>query len=93
MEEEKSMAAAGADAITVKLLSIAPGYVRVTDVEKINFRKLFRDIDLHVDVGLKLYKAQRSETDSTFYGIFSKLKEYLDDTHKHQEKVSANVSK
>ena len=76
-----------------KLIIIAPGCVRVTDVTKVNFKKLFRDIDLHVDVGLKLYKAQRSESDTILYRVFTRLRESLDESRKDQEKLSANVCK
>jgi len=77
----------------IKLINIAPGCVRVTDVAKVNFKKLFRDIDLHVDVGLKLYKAQRSESDTVLYGVFTRLREHLDEARINQEKISANMAK
>lgn len=63
------------------------------DVERINFRKLFRDVRLHVDVGLKLYRARRTEKDATFYEIFEKLDSVLVLAQEHQEYISKNVSK
>lgn len=63
------------------------------DVEKINFRKLFRDIRAHVDVGLKLYRAQRKEDDATFYEIFLKYQSLLEQVQSHQEYLSSRVSK
>lgn len=63
------------------------------DVERINFRKLFRDIRLHVDVGLKLYRAKRTERDATFYEIFEKLDTALGLSQEHQEYILKNVSR
>lgn len=63
------------------------------DVEKINFGKLFRDIRMHVDVGLKLYRAKRNEKDAAFFEIFEKLDSTLGQTQEHQEYLSAHVSK
>ena len=76
-----------------KLITKTTGHVSLMDVGKVNFTKLFRDIDLHVDVGLKLYKAQRKENDAVFCKIFSKLKEHLDEAHNHQVKLSASITK
>ena len=72
-------------------MKIDPG--PVMEVEKINFRKLFRDIRLHVDVGLKLYRAKRSEKDATFYEIFEKLDSAVEQSQEHQEYILQNVSK
>lgn len=72
---------------------ISSPYVSLVDVEKIDFRKLCKDIQLHLDVGLKLYKVQRSANDATFYVIFVKLKDYLEEAQKHQEYLLAGVSK
>jgi hypothetical protein len=63
------------------------------DVEKINFKKLFRDIRLHVDVGLKLYHAKRTEKDATFHEIFQNLDTALGQAQGHQEYILSNVSK
>lgn len=63
------------------------------EVEKINFRKLFRDIRVHVDVGLKLYRARRNEKDATFHEIFERLDSTIEKTQEHQEYLSKNVSK
>ena len=62
------------------------------DVERINFRKLFRDVQMHVDVGCKLYKSRRTENDSTFFEIFDKLNTLVGQAQEHQEYLSAHVS-
>ena len=48
---------------------------------------------MHIDVGLKLYRAKRTEDDATFYGIFEKLDSTLNLIQEHQEYLSANVAK
>ena len=63
------------------------------DEERTNFRKLFGDIQLHLDVGLEHYKARRSANDATLYGLFVELDGYLKETQKHQEYLSAGTSK
>lgn len=63
------------------------------DAERVNFRKLFRDIRMHVDVGLKLYRAKRTEDDATFYEIFEKIDSTVRLTQEHQEYLSANIAK
>lgn len=62
------------------------------DVERINFRKLFRDIQMHIDVGCKLYRAKRTDNDYTFYEIFDNLNNLIGLTQEHQEYLSAHVS-
>ncbi len=66
---------------------------RIMEVENINFKKLFRDIRLHVDVGVKLYRTQRTEDDAKFNEIFYKLDSALELTQKHQEHMITRVSK
>lgn len=62
------------------------------DIDKVNFRKLFRDIRMHVDVALKLYRAKRTEDDSVFHDIFKKLDSILRQAQESQEYISAHVS-
>ncbi len=62
------------------------------DVDRINFRKLFRDIQMHVDVGCKLYQSKRTENDYAFYEIFDKLNSIIGLAQEHQEHLSAHVS-
>lgn len=63
------------------------------NTDRVNFRKLFRDIGMHVDVGLKLYRAKRTEDDAIFLSIFEKLDSTLRLTQEHLEYLSANVAK
>ena len=63
------------------------------EVERINFKKLFRDIRLHIDVGLKLYRAKRTEKDATFFEIFEKLDVALGSTQEHQEYIIQHLAK
>ena len=63
------------------------------DVEKIGFRKLFRDIKSHVDVGIKLYRSQRTEDDTKFYEIFKKLETVTEQVRAHQIYLATHVSK
>lgn len=63
------------------------------DVEKINFRKLFRDIKLQVDVGVKLYQAKRTDSDAKFYELFDSLQFLLSPTRDHQETLVKGCAK
>ena len=47
---------------------------------------------MHIDVGLRLYKAQRTDDDSAFYEIFKMLDFVLKEVQKHQEYLSAHIS-
>ena len=48
------------------------------------FKKLFRDLRLHTDVGLKLYNAKRKEMDERFYDVFYELNVAIDPLEQHQ---------
>ena len=48
------------------------------------FKKLFRDLRLHTDVGLKLYNAKRKEIDERFYDVFFELNLAIDLLEQHQ---------
>lgn len=52
--------------------------------EYAGFKKLFRDLRLHVDVGLRLYKAKRKEIDENFYAVFEELAILVDPVEQHQ---------
>ena len=63
-------------------------FMQRMDVEKINFRKLFRDVRMHVDVGMKLYQAKRTESDARFYDLFESLNLLLESVQKSQDVLS-----
>ena len=64
------------------------------DVEVINFKKLFEDIQVHLSEGLKLYKVKKTtKNNATYYEIYLKIEKYLNDAQLHQEKLSACISK
>ena len=68
-------------------------FMQRMDVERINFRKLFRDVRMHVDVGLKLYQAKRTDSDARFHDLFESLDSLLVATQKSQEVLSSGCSK
>ena len=55
--------------------------------EYYSFRKIFRDLQKHVDVGLKLYQVRRTETDSKFRDLFEKLDSLLRPLETHQQRL------
>jgi hypothetical protein len=68
-------------------------FMQRMDVEKINFKKLFRDVRLHIDVGLKLYQAKRTESDARFHDLFESLDRLLGSVQKSQEILSKGCSR
>lgn len=68
-------------------------FMQRMDVEKINFKKLFRDVRLHTDVGLKLYQAKRTDSDARFHDLFEALDRLLGSTQKSQEILSKGCSR
>ena len=68
-------------------------FMQRMDVEKINFRKLFRDVRMHIDVGVKLYQAKRTDSDARFYDLFESLSSLLGSIQKCQEILSKGCSK
>lgn len=63
-------------------------FMQRMDVEKINFKKLFRDVRMHVDVGVKLYQAKRTDSDARFYDLFESLNSLLESVQKNQDVLS-----
>ena len=68
-------------------------FMQRMDVERINFKKLFRDVRLHVDVGLKLYQAKRTDSDARFHDLFESLDLLLGSVQKSQEILSKGCSR
>lgn len=68
-------------------------FMQRMDVERINFRKLFRDVRMHVDVGLKLYQAKRNESDTRFHDLFESLRTLLESVQKSQEILSKGCAR
>ena len=52
-----------------------------------SFRKIFRDLRKHVNVGLKLYQARRTDADSKFRDLFESLDATLEPLEEHQRKI------
>ena len=63
------------------------------DVERVNFRKLFRDIKLHVNVGLRFFQSKRNDSDTKFYELFDSLQFLLESAREHQETLLKGCSK
>lgn len=60
----------------------------IVDREYEGFRKIFRDLRLHVDVGLKLYQARRNDSDARFHDLFQMLDSLLGPAQKHQQTLA-----
>lgn len=56
--------------------------------EFVPFKRLFREIQLQTDVGLKLHKAKRTEWDYNFYAVFQELSILVDPIQEHQETLA-----
>lgn len=52
------------------------------------FKKLFRDIRLQVDVGLKLYKQRRTTVDGQFLDLYTELSLLIDPIESHQQELT-----
>ena len=63
----------------------------IVDREYEGFRKIFRDLRLHVDVGLKLYQARRNESDARFHDLFQMLDSLLGPAQKHQQTLAQSA--
>ena len=53
-----------------------------------SFGKIFRDLQKHVNVGLKLYAARRTDIDSRFRDLFESLNATLEPLEAHQRKIA-----
>lgn len=56
--------------------------------EYYSFIKIFRDLQKHVNVGLKLYQARRTDSDSKFRDLFESLDAILQPLETHQKKIA-----
>lgn len=56
--------------------------------EYYSFTKIFRDLQKHVNVGLKLYQARRTDTDGKFRDLFESLNSILEPLEAHQRKIA-----
>lgn len=48
------------------------------------FKKYFRDLRLHADVGVRLYQAKRKKFDSKFYAVYEELSTLATPLEQHQ---------
>lgn len=60
--------------------------------EYYSFRKIFRDLQKHVNVGLKLYQARRTDTDAKFRDLFECLDVVLGPLEDHQGKIAERAA-
>ena len=56
------------------------------------FRKIFRDLQKHVNAGLKLYQARRTDMDIRFRDLFEHLSSILDPLQQNQMKIGKRAS-
>lgn len=56
------------------------------------FKKIFRDIQKHVNAGLKLYQARRTDTDGKFRDLFESLNAVLVPLEEHQKKIGERAA-
>ena len=56
------------------------------------FRKIFRDLQKHVNAGLKLYQSRRTDIDSKFRDLFETLDATLEPLQEHQRKIGERAS-
>ena len=68
-------------------------FMQRMDVERINFSKLFRDLRMHIDVGVKLYQAKRTDSDAKFHDLFESLNSLLRSIQGSQEVLSKGCPK
>ena len=60
--------------------------------EYYSFRKIFRDLQTHVNVGLKLYKARRTDTDGKFRDLFESFDAIFGPLETHQRKIGERAA-
>ncbi len=53
-----------------------------------DFKKIFRDLRLHVDVGVRLHHARRTDSDRRFSDVFEALNTLLPSVEGYQKKLS-----
>ena len=56
--------------------------------EYYSFRKIFRDLQKHANVGLKLYQARRTDADSKFRDLFESLDAVLEPLETNQRRIA-----
>ena len=60
--------------------------------EYYSFRKIFRDLQKYITVGLKLYQARRTDTDTKFKDLFENLDSLLGPLETQQIKIGERAA-
>lgn len=60
--------------------------------EYYSFRKIFRDLQKYITVGLKLYQARRTDTDAKFRDLFENLDSLLGPLETQQIKIGERAA-
>ena len=63
------------------------------DIEKTNFKKLFRDIRRHVAAGQKLHQSKRTDTDARFLELFDSLDSLLASVERNAERLTSGAAR
>lgn len=72
-------------------LTLLPGMAM--DIERFNFKKILRDIQMHLDVGVKVHQSKRTPSDARFLEVFESLNHLLNPIKEHQQKISIGCAK
>lgn len=60
--------------------------------EYYSFRKIFRDLQKYITVGLNLYQARRTDTDAKFRDLFESLDSILPPLETNQRKIGERAA-
>ena len=58
------------------------------DRDFLPFKRLFREIKLQTDVGLKLHKMKRTDWDKKFHAVYAELDILIDPVEQHQKELA-----
>lgn len=60
--------------------------------EYYSFRKIFRDLQKYITVGLNLYQTRRTDTDAKFRDLFESLDSILPPLETNQRKIGERAA-
>ena len=62
------------------------------DRDFLPFKRLFRELKLQTDVGLKLHKMKRTDWDKKFHAVYAELDVLIDPVEQHQKELAESNS-